>query len=98
MKSIVLLKAATITCGFGSDFMSQNLEFIRPVSIPSKAIKPSLKLLEKGDLIEIIDESDPKKVHCRFNHILFKDALYQVMLHKGVKKDLHDHAIVLIQQ
>ena len=54
-------------------------------------------MLEKADLIEIVDESDPKKVHCRFNHSLFRDGLYQVLLHKGVKKDLHDACEKLIQ-
>ena len=57
-----------------------------------------LKRLEKADLIEIVDESDPKRVHCRFIHSFFKDALYQVMLYKGCKKDLHDVNEKLIQR
>ena len=56
-----------------------------------------LRLLEKADLIEIVDESDPRRVHCRFIHAFFKDALYQVMLYKGVKKDLHEGFENLIQ-
>ena len=56
-----------------------------------------MRLLEKADLIEIVDESDPRRVHCRFIHSFFKDALYQVMLYKGVKKDLHEINEELIQ-
>ena len=75
MKSIVLLKTATV-CSAGNDFYSNYLEFICPSSIQKKTTKSLLKLLEKADLIEIVDESDPKRVHCRFNHTLFRDALY----------------------
>ena len=53
--------------------------------------------MEKADLIEIVDESDLRHVHCRFKHVFFKDALYQVMLYKGVKKDLHEDNEQLIQ-
>ena len=75
VQSIVLLKTATVGA-WGNDFLSHKLEAILPSSIPRKEILPCLKLLEKGDLIEIVDESDPKKIHCRFNHIMFKDAIY----------------------
>jgi hypothetical protein len=44
-----------------------------------------------------VDESDPKQIQCRFSHVLFRDALYQILLHKAVKKDLHDTVINIIQ-
>ena len=44
-----------------------------------------------------MDESDPTQIHCRFSHVLFRDALYQILLHKAVKKDLHDKVINLAQ-
>ena len=57
-----------------------------------------MRLLEKADLVEIVDESDPRRVHCRFIHAFFKDALYQIMLYKGVKKELHEANEHLIQK
>ena len=90
------MKSATV-CSFGNDFHSDNLREVSHFQISRQDLNKLLRLLEKADLIEIVDESDPRRVHCRFIQTFFKDALYQVMLYKGVKKDLHEANETLIQ-
>lgn len=76
VEALILLKVASVA-SWGDDFMSNRLgSCLTSTTLPKSKILPCLKQLEKGDLIEIVDESDPKKIHCRFSHVLFKDSLY----------------------
>ena len=87
--SIVMLKAATV---LGDEFELKALAQIQPMrqaNSSGKYLKESLKLLEKADLIEIMDETDLKNCVCRFNKSLLRESVYQMLLYKGCKKDLH---------
>jgi len=48
-----------------------------------------LKELEQGELIEILDETDPKNILCRFNQPWLRESVYQIMLYRDQKKVLH---------
>ena len=69
------MKSATV-CSFGNDFHSDNLKIMSHFQVSRQDLNKLLRLLERADLIEIVDESDPRRVHCRFIHAFFKDALY----------------------
>ena len=36
-----------------------------------------------------MDEKDAKNVVCRFNKALLRESIYQILLYKSCKKDLH---------
>jgi hypothetical protein len=46
-------------------------------------------MLEQHDYIEILDESDPLDIKCRFRKAFFREAIYQFMLYRAQKKGLH---------
>ena len=74
--SIVMLKAATV---LGDEFESKALGHIQPLrqaASSRKYVKEYLKLLEKADLIEILDETDTKNCLCRFNKCLLRESIY----------------------
>jgi hypothetical protein len=48
-----------------------------------------LKELEHNEFIEILDESDPKDILCRFNQYQLRESIYQIMLFKDQKQTLH---------
>ena len=62
---------------------------MRQANSSNKYLKESLKLLEKADLIEFVDETDFKNAVCRFNKPLLRESVYQMLLYKSCKKDLH---------
>ena len=70
-----MLKAATV---LGDEFELRALAEIQPMRATSstKHVKESLKLLEKADLIEILDETDTKNCLCRFNKSLLRESVY----------------------
>ena len=87
--SIVMLKSATV---LGDEFELKALAQIQPMrqaNSSNKYLKESLKLLEKADLIEFVDETDFKNAVCRFNKPLLRESVYQMLLYKSCKKDLH---------
>ena len=47
-----------------------------------------LKYLEEQEFIEVLNESDPKNIHCRFNKSFLRESIYQVMLYKDQKQTL----------
>ena len=56
-----------------------------------------MKELEIGELVEILDESDPKNIICRFNKSFLRESIYQIMLYKDQKKVLHQQLAEHIQ-
>ena len=84
-----MLKSATV---LGDEFELKALAQIQPMrqaNSSNKYLKESLKLLEKADLIEFVDETDFKNAVCRFNKPLLRESVYQMLLYKSCKKDLH---------
>jgi hypothetical protein len=51
-----------------------------------------LKLLEQSELIEILDETDSKNVLCRFSKNFLRESLYQILLYRECKQQLHTAA------
>ena len=87
--SIVMLKSATV---LGDEFELKALTQIQPLrqtNNSNKYVKEYLKLLEKADLVEILDETDNNNSLIRFNKCLLRESIYQITLFKGSKKDLH---------
>ena len=87
--SLVMLKAASI---LGEEFEFKALKHINP--FPKKAnsdkiVSESIKLLEQKDFIQIVNETDAKNVVCRFNKAFLRESVYQILLYKSCKKDLH---------
>jgi hypothetical protein len=80
IKCIMILKAAAI---IGDEFGTLALRTICPLRHESQSsILHILKELEQNELIEILDESDPKDILCRFNQYLLRESIYQIMLFK----------------
>ena len=48
-------------------------------------------------MIETLDETDPKNIHCRFNKSFLRESLYQVMLFKDQKQYLHSQLAEYLQ-
>ena len=74
--SIVMLKSATV---LGDEFELKALEQIQPLrkaNTTIKHVKDSFKLLEKADLIEFMDETDPQNIVCRFHKCLLRETIY----------------------
>ena len=61
----MLLKTAAI---IGEEFGTQALKKILPLRNEThSSIQVILRELEMAELIEILDETDMKNIHCRFN-------------------------------
>lgn len=83
IKGIMVLKAAAV---IGEEFGTAALKKILPLREETHAsLNQILKELEQNDLIETLDETDPKNIHCRFNKSFLRESLYQVMLFKDQK-------------
>ena len=87
IKGLLLLKAA---CVIGEEFGTAALKKIIPLRNEThSSILQILRELEIGELVEILDESDPKNIICRFNKSFLRESIYQIMLYKDQKKVLH---------
>ena len=65
VKGLMVMKAAAIV---GEEFGTAALKRILPLRQETHgSLLMVLKELELGELIEILDETDPKNVYCRFN-------------------------------
>ena len=61
----MVMKAAAI---IGEEFGTGALKKILPLRVEThSSLLIILKELEQGELIEILDETDPKNIFCRFN-------------------------------
>jgi hypothetical protein len=77
------MKAA---CVIGDEFRTGALKKILPLRNEThSSLSHILKELEIHDFIEILDESDPKDVLCRFNKSFLRESTYQIMLYKNQK-------------
>jgi hypothetical protein len=76
-----MLKCAAVV---GDVFGSRVLQNIVPLRHEThSSILNILKILESKDLIEILDESDPKNAICRFRKIFLRESIYQTMLYRA---------------
>ena len=83
IKCIMLLKAAAI---IGEEFGTLALRSILPLRNETQnSIHVMLKELEHNEFIEILEESDPKDILCRFNQYQLRESIYQIMLFKDQK-------------
>lgn len=95
VKGLMVLKTAAI---IGEEFGTQALKKILPLRHEChNSIYQILKELELKELIEILDETDMKNIHCRFNQAFLRDSLYQVMLYRDQKQVLHQQLADYIQ-
>lgn len=95
MTSIVLLKSAVV---LGDEFELRALKKVQPLRVASdKMLLNSLKLLEQFELIEILDEKDSKNVLCRFSQEFLRESLYQILLYRECKQQLHTAAADYLQ-
>jgi len=84
---MLLLKCAAVV---GDVFGSRVLQHISPLRHEThQQIIHFLKILESKDLIEILDESDPKNAICRFRKSFLRESIYQIMLYRAQKKGIH---------
>lgn len=88
MKSVVLMKAATV---IGDDFDSKSIMASNPLrsNETPESIAKMLKLLEAENFIEILDESEKTNFKCRFNKPFLRETLYQVTLFRDQKQTVH---------
>ena len=71
---MLILKAAAVV---GETFTSRVIEHITPLRNEGpKTYTQILRLLEQYDYIEILDESDPKDIKCRFRKAFFRESIY----------------------
>ena len=94
----MLLKAASV---LGEEFELKALKYISPLSksgTNTKRVEEAIRLLEQRDFIEIVDETDQKNCVCRFNKCFLRESIYQVLIYKSCKKDLHGATEKFIQQ
>lgn len=83
VKGIMLMKSAAV---IGDEFGTLALKKILPLREETNgSIVQILKELEQDDLIEILDETDPKNIHCRFNKCFLRESIYQIMLFRDQK-------------
>ncbi|CAI2375966.1 unnamed protein product [Moneuplotes crassus] len=95
VKGIILLKAASV---IGEIFTLKQLEFINPlISEDIETIMEILIDLQSRDFIEIIDDNDAKNWICRFTKKFLRETLYQRLLFRGQKKNLHQLSADYIQ-
>lgn len=74
----------------GENFSSKIIEHISPLrNEKHPTYLHILRILENFDYIEILDESDPENIKCRFRKAFFREAIYQFMLYRAQKKGLH---------
>jgi len=91
----MLMKAAAI---IGEEFGTQALKKILPLRQETHgSMLIILKELEQGELIEILDETDPKNILCRFNQSFLRESIYQIMLYRDQKKVLHQQLAEYMQ-
>ena len=72
----MLLKAASV---IGEEFELKALKFISPFpksATSGKRVEDAIRLLERSDLIEIVDETDHKNAMCRFNKCFLRESIY----------------------
>ena len=55
-------------------------------------------MLEQRDFIEIVDETDQRNCVCRFNKCFLRESVYQVLIYKSCKRDIHERTEKYIQQ
>jgi len=85
-KGCLVLKTA---CVIGEEFGTQALKKMLPLRGESHvSLIKILKYLEEQEFIEVLNESDPKNIHCRFNKSFLRESIYQVMLYKDQKQTL----------
>lgn len=48
-------------------------------------------------MLEIVDETDQKNCVCRFNKCFLQESIYQILLYKSCKKDLHTATVKYMQ-
>lgn len=95
IKGIMVLKAAAV---IGEEFGTAALKKILPLREETNgSLAQILKELEQNDLIETLDETDPKNILCRFNKSLLRESVYQVMLFKDQKQYLHSQLAEYLQ-
>lgn len=95
VKGLMILKTAAI---IGEEFGTQALKKILPLRHEThSSIQIILKELEQAELIEILDETDLKNIHCRFNQSFLRETIYQVMLYRDQKQVLHQQLADYIQ-
>lgn len=71
---MMILKSAAI---IGEEFGTQALKKIIPLRNEThSSIHVILKELELAELIEILDETDLKNIHCRFNQSFLRESIY----------------------
>ena len=74
VKGLMLMKAAAI---IGDEFGTASLKKILPLRQETHtSMLIILKELEQEELIEILDETDPKNIHCRFNKSFLRESIY----------------------
>lgn len=84
----------------GEEFEMKALKQISPFpksASASKRVEEAIWHLEQRDLIEIVDELDRNNWVCRFNKCFLRESVYQVLLYKSCKKDLHSATEKYIQ-
>jgi hypothetical protein len=88
MTSIVVLKSAVV---IGDEFDLRALKKVQPLQRigSEKMLLSCLRLLEQYELIEILDETDVKNVLCRFSQEFLRESLYQILLYRECKQQLH---------
>lgn len=70
----MLMKAAAI---IGDEFGTQALiKIMSQRNETNGSITQILKELERHEFIEILDESDPKNLICRFNKSFLRESIY----------------------
>lgn len=80
IKGILIMKTA---CIIGEEFGTHALKKMLPFRNESHvSLLKILKYLEGEEFIEILSESDPKDIQCRFNKSFLRESIYQVMLFK----------------
>lgn len=73
-KGIIVLKAAAV---IGEEFGTAALKHILPLREETNAsLNLILKELEQNDLVETLDETDPKNIHFRFNKSFLRESIY----------------------
>lgn len=83
MKSIVMMKAATILGDFFDSLSLQAMNPLREMETLS-SLNKMLHMLESEGFIEVMDESN-NNFKCRFNKPFLRETIYQVVLFRDVK-------------
>ena len=95
INGIILLKAASV---IGEIFTLKQFEFVSLlINEDIKTIMEMLIDLQAKDFIEIIDDIDVKNWICGFTKKFLRETLYQRLLLRGQKKNLHQLSADYIQ-